>query len=340
MRRRNCALKYNPIYEEVELLGQKYKTKRIIEDILIKEGYEYFEPSNFDDIDRFLPLTNGMGQASIVKVIAGDSRILALNPDNTTSLISWIAPLWQDDVKLKLFYSSTAFRSDKEAGIIEIKQIGVERLGERDFQTDAEVLLLALDILNQFRSDFIMEISDSKYVNGLLEEIDLPLSVKRHLKGIIYRKDKKGLSDFIKTSALSEPVSKCLLNIFDLQGDAKDIVSKAKRVLLNQTMAESLQELDMLQNLLNTYGYLGRVSFDLSMITELDYYNGLTFKGYYPGYFKEALSGGRYDSFTEKYGKKIPAVGFSLDLDQMTKVSLDRSQKGCEPIGLPENSSG
>lgn len=86
-------MKYNPIYEEVEFLGQKYKTKRIIEDILIKEGYEYFEPSNFDDIDRFLPLTNSMGQAPIVKVIAGNSRILALNADNTTSLISWIAPL-------------------------------------------------------------------------------------------------------------------------------------------------------------------------------------------------------------------------------------------------------
>ncbi len=324
-------MEYNPIFQEIEFLREKYRTKKIIEDILIKEGYEYFEPPNFDDLDRFLPLTDNIGQASIVKVIAGDSRILALNPDNTTSIISWIVPFWQDDLKLKLFYSCTAFRSDNDVGIIEINQIGVERLGERDFQTDVETILLALDILNQFGSGFIMEISNSKYVNGLLEEIDLPSSVKRRLKGIIYRKDKKGLKNFIKTSNLSESLSNCLMSILDPQGDGKYFP-------LNQTMEESLQELAALREFLNAYGYLDRVFLDLSMITELDYYHGLTFKGYYPGYFKEALSGGRYDPFTEKYGKRIPAVGFSLDLDQMTKISLDRSQKGCEPIGLPENS--
>ena len=86
-------MEYNLIQKEIDLFRERYKTRRIIEDILIKEGYEYFEPSSFDDIDRFLPLMNTMGQASMVKLIASDSRILVLNPDNTTSIISRIVPL-------------------------------------------------------------------------------------------------------------------------------------------------------------------------------------------------------------------------------------------------------
>ncbi|HOV65414.1 MAG TPA: ATP phosphoribosyltransferase regulatory subunit, partial [Bacillota bacterium] len=123
-------MEYNLIQKEIDLFRERYKTRRIIEDILIKEGYEYFEPSSFDDIDRFLPLMNTMGQASMVKLIASDSRILVLNPDNTTSIISRIVPLWQEGMKLKLFYSATASRSDRELGISEIRQVGVERLGE------------------------------------------------------------------------------------------------------------------------------------------------------------------------------------------------------------------
>ena len=328
---------YNLIQKEIDLFRERYKTRRIIEDVLIKEGYEYFEPSNFDDIDRFGPLMSTMGQASMVKFIASDSRILTLNPDNTTSIISRIIPLWQDGMKLKLFYSATASRSDRELGISEIRQVGVERLGESDFQTDEEVILLALDILSQFSIDFVLEVSNSKFVDGLLGETNLSSVEKRRLKGLVYRKDKQGIADFAKGAPLPEPVSDCLLTILNLQGDAEDIKAQGKRFCMNKKMADSIQEITALKKFLDAYGYLDNVSFDLSMIAELDYYDGLMFKGYYPGYFKDALSGGRYDSFTKEYGKKIPAIGFSLDLDQVTNLRIKQKEKEGEDFGLPQN---
>ena len=56
------------------------------------------------------------------------------------------------------------------------------------------------------------------------------------------------------------------------------------------------------------------------MITELDYYDGVIFKGYYPNSFKEIIKGGRYDSFTEYFGEKVSAIGFSVELDEIANI--------------------
>ena len=82
-------------------------------------------------------------------------------------------------MKLRLFYSATASRSDRELGISEIRQVGVERLGESDFKTDEEIILLAFDILSQFSIDFVMEVSNSKFVDWSLGRTDLSPVEKR-----------------------------------------------------------------------------------------------------------------------------------------------------------------
>ena len=64
------------------------------------------------------------------------------------------------------------------------------------------------------------------------------------------------------------------------------------------------------------------IHFDLSMIPDLDYYDGIIFKGYYSSSPKKIISGGRYDSLTEKFRKKVSAIGFSINMDEMIRFMI------------------
>ena len=54
------------------------------------------------------------------------------------------------------------------------------------------------------------------------------------------------------------------------------------------------------------------LSFDLSVINDIHYYNGIVFQGFVRGIAEKVLSGGRYDSLLERMQRKGSAVGFAI----------------------------
>ena len=75
-------------------------------------------------------------------------------------------------------------------------------------------------------------------------------------------------------------------------------------------MKECIQSLDVL-------GYLENVTIDLGKVAHLDYYTGIIFEGYVSGVGTSVLSGGRYDCLLKKFGRDLPACGFSVKLDPL-----------------------
>lgn len=317
-------MEYLNIEDEIKYFGKRYELKRKIEDMLLLKGYTHIEPSTFENFEKFISLNKKIKKESMVKVLNGGSDVLVLRPDNTTNIIKKLIPRWQEGTKLKLFYNSTVFRNNPNSNIREINQMGIEYLGETPAKADREVLGLALDILNRFNGGFILEISNSKYIRGLFEAINLDEVQEKHLKDLIYHKNKFELIAYVETLNLEKGLHDCLSSILDLQGDISNIAKKAKSYYKNRTMEEALEELKVIKNFIEEKGYSQYVHFDLSMVTELDYYDGIIFKGYYPNSFKDIISGGRYDSFTEDFGRLVPAIGFSLDLDELTEINCKK----------------
>ncbi len=64
------------------------------------------------------------------------------------------------------------------------------------------------------------------------------------------------------------------------------------------------------------------------MIQDIDYYDGIIFKGFCQSIPTKILSGGRYDKSTEKYGKKVPAIGFMIDMDLITRIRMEGKGNG------------
>ena len=60
--------------------------------------------------------------------------------------------------------------------------------------------------------------------------------------------------------------------------------------------------------------------YDLGEVRGLDYYTGVHFEVYVARAGRAAGAGGRYDELMGRFGRPMPAVGFSLDLDTLAEV--------------------
>ncbi|MCD6436197.1 MAG: ATP phosphoribosyltransferase regulatory subunit, partial [Clostridiales bacterium] len=116
--------------------------------------------------------------------------------------------------------------------------------------------------------------------------------------------------------------SALLENILSMQGNMETVLNQAREYQMDKEMKSALKELEDLKDLFDKNRIIPHIHFDLSMIPDLDYYDGIIFKGYYFESNKKILSGGRYDRLTEKFGKKVSAIGFSIDMDEFVRLMI------------------
>ncbi len=312
-------MKYLNIQDEMDYYKKIYQVKKGIEDIFLDKKYTEIQLSSLEDIEVKKAIYDKEKMESMVKVVNNNSDLLTLRLDNTTGILKRIIPKVEQDRIIKLYYDSKVFRKDSTSNIKEIRQIGVECIGGT-IELDKEITNIVLDILDKFNGDFILEISNSKYIMGLIEGIGLRNEDIAKLKELIYTKNRFELNDFLTQKDIEDDMKIRLESLLDLQGSFQDIIDKAKALCINKRMEIALKEIEDLNEYIKTLNYQKYIQYDFSMIMEFSYYDGLIFKGYYPNYYKDIICGGRYDSFTEKFGRRIPAIGFSMDIDELTEI--------------------
>jgi len=232
-----------------------------------------------------------------------------------------IIPIWSNGNALKIYYVSSTFRQNKNESIVETKQFGVEYLGGK-VEADHELIYLILSIFNKLNLDFVLEIGHQKFINALFKELNLSETKEVQLKTIINDKNQFELNKFLKTENITDDCKKLLNKIFKLEGSLDRITEMLDSITLNADMIDALEELRVIKNYLETEKLLNSVTFDLSSLSNYDYYNGVTFKGYIKKVAYAILSGGRYDMLTKEFGKDVPAIGFSIDLNEVLKEVL------------------
>ncbi|MDP0505922.1 MAG: ATP phosphoribosyltransferase regulatory subunit [Fusobacterium sp. JB019] len=313
-------MKFTQIKDELNYSSKKYQLTREIEDIFINFKYIKLEPSIFEDYDDFTSINQRIKKEKIVKVINSNSKILILRPDITMNIIKKLIPRWEDDIKVKLFYNSSIFVNESNTNIKEFSQMGVEYLGEDSIDADIEIIQLVFKILKKYNKNFLLEIGNSKYINGLLDETYLTKSSKLKLKDLIYKKNKNELIKYVSNLNLKKEIKNLLFNILDFQGNMEEVIIKAEKFYMNQAMKNSIAEIKNFKKIVKEYDYLKYIHLDLSLITELDYYDGLIFKGYYENSYAEIIRGGRYNLLTQIFNINSPGIGFSINLDELIKI--------------------
>lgn len=306
------------ISDELNYQNIKYQVNKKLESMIVDEGYTLFEPTFFEDYELFVLKNKRVKKESMLKFIDSDGKILVLRPDITTSLMGQIIPKWQDQTSLKIFYNSTIFRRQSSGQRDAIRQFGIELLGDNGRQADIDMLNLILKIFNCFTLDYVVVITNTRFLDSIIDELSLSESEYSQLKDILYRKSSYDLTLFLDQRIMDKNVKEILMNIFQLQGSLMGIESTLKTFKLNQSTLEVFN--DIKQTL--TSVDMSKVMIDLSLVSMYDYYDGILFKGYVKGRMQDILSGGRYDPLTENYGKKIPAIGFTLNTQELVKEVL------------------
>ena len=126
------------------------------------------------------------------------------------------------------------------------------------------------------------------------------------------------LAEKLDSLKLSEEGKTFFLQLPWMSGD-REILEEAKQYCFCEELKEILRRLLLLADDLQQLGCV-QIRFDLGKTKNLNYYTGIVFEAYVEGVGKRVLSGGRYDTLLEKYGRNLPAVGFSIKLDALSQI--------------------
>ena len=177
--------------------------------------------------------------------------------------------------------------------------------------------MTAEKIISRYSGNYLFEIGNSKFLKGIMQACSFNKEDYDNILDLLYLKNKQELNDYLSELKYKEPMS-TLLNILDLEGSYEEITAKVEGLYLNDMMRTGLQELKIIDDYMKNIR--DKIIYDLSMVSELSYYDGIIFRGYIQGSNTEIIKGGRYDSFTEQFGVKIPAIGFTVELDELLKA--------------------
>ena len=137
---------------------------------------------------------------------------------------------------------------------------------------------------------------------------------------MLYRKNKPELEAFAQKLDIKPELKELMVNILSIRGTLKEVTERANKYFTNARRKKGIDQLNTISTLISKEDLDKYTLFDLSMVSKLDYYDGIMLKGYYKSLYKEILSGGRYDSLTESFGKRVPAIGFTIYFDALMEA--------------------
>ena len=121
-----------------------------------------------------------------------------------------------------------------------------------------------------------------------------------------------GLSELFRRRGFDTAVFDTLLALLGLECSLSELPNRLRSLAGDRLEESVLQELDELAALAE--GDDCRARFDISVLNDPHYYNGLVFRGYARGAADKVLSGGRYDRLVRRMGRSGGAVGFAVYL--------------------------
>lgn len=313
-------MQFLQLNEELRYLARKQQLNQKLEDISKKAGYMMIEPPFFEDYDQFITMNPRIKKENTVKLINTQGQILLLRPDLTTSIIKHVLPKWNLE-ELKLSYLSTTFVKGKDGHIEEKKQFGIEYLGKSGMDVDRDVILLASSIFENYQLPYLLEINHTRFLEVVIKRMGLTKEEVAELKTLIYYKNQAAITEFISTRPKTIEIE--ILNILlSLQGSKLDISQKLSLLNLDDELKQTLNDLNRLIEAIEINAPKIKLTIDLGLISDYDYYDGIVFMGFLQGTPYPLLKGGRYDSLTKQLGKDLPAIGFSLNTTELLKEIL------------------
>ncbi len=292
-------------------------------------GYNEIDTPIFEYLDLFEGETASIQQEQMYKFFEPGSRIMVLKPDYTMPIARIAATKMKNLLlPLRLSYIGNVYRYGEQGqtGQREIAQAGVELLGSREAEADAEVIALAVEsLLNLGLTEFQIDIGQVEFFKGLVEEAGLAETDSEKLRLLIHQKNTLALELQMKDLAISSETRNNLLQLPMLYGNG-EVLKSARAMTQNQRCVKALDNINQVYQILKNYGLSEYIAIDLGMVQSLNYYTGIIFQGMTREMGYPICGGGRYDTLISEFGIDVPATGFALEVNRIL-IALERQSE-------------
>ena len=281
-------------------------------------GYSCFKMSKFEEYDLYGQNKDFLISDSVITFTDTDGKLMALKPDVTLSIVK-NSPSDPKGVE-RLFYNENVYRiSDSTRRYKEIMQTGLECIGNLTDYNVFEVVFLAAKSLESISENNVLVLSHLGVLTAVFDDIECDR--KKLLKNIS-EKNIRGVRDCCSEFKIEGINAEILNTVTVSDGEPDKIINALYGKTDNPKIKKALKELNAVVLFLKSAGY-NKIRVDFSLVSDMNYYNGVIFRGYVKDVPARVISGGQYDKLMAKMGKKSKAVGFAVYLDLTERVKKE-----------------
>jgi len=288
-------------------------------------GYLPYKMSKFEEYDLYVRNKDFLISDSVITFNDTNGRLLALKPDVTLSIIKNSES--DREYKQKLYYNENVYRvSDSTHQYKEIMQAGIECIGDIDLADVFEVVYLAAKSLDAISQDFVLDISHMGVFSSVVDGISSDKTFKKEITRLVSEKNRHETYELCEKHGISSENAQTLVDFIGLYGDTEKIIPKLEPMIKTEEGARAYEELKSLCSLLEKTEFKNKIRLDFSVVNDMNYYNGIVFKGFLNGISEGVLSGGEYGKLVKRMGKDNNAIGFAIYIDLLEALEIYTSE--------------
>lgn len=311
-----------------DLLPEEMRVRRELELIMRRTseafGYGEIQTPSMENLELF---TVKSGEGIIDEIYAfkdKSGRDLALRPELTAPVIrAFVNECSVMPRPLRFYYFANCFRYERpqKGRYREFWQFGVELIGSSSYMADAEIIVLANNILKEIGIDFELKIGHVGLLRQLLKDIEGGEASK--IIRFIDKKDERGLKNYIDSASIPAKIEENIYAIIGMEGD-KEILDLVKEIVPDF-------DIDYVERLCEMLEFLN-VEYKLNMgiARGLDYYTGIVFEAFAKtglGAQSQICGGGSYRLSHLFGGQDVPSTGFALGFDRIAEIFEGKIEK-------------
>ena len=305
--------------------GKKLTLEGHLKKVFQLYGYHDIQPPTFEYFDVFRKEIGTIPSKDLYKFFDKDGNTLVLRPDITPSIARVSATLLKDEtVPVRLCYTGNTFinHSNYQGRLRETTHMGAELMGDSSVEADAEMLALVIEcLLTIGLKEFQLSVGNVDFFQSLIEDASLDEEAEERVRELINNRNFFGVEEFLESIQVKRSSKEAFASLNDLVGGITTL-AQAKNIAPNSKGVKAIKRLEKIYDILKLYGVEKFVTFDFSMSGTYGYYSGIIFRVYTFGTGDAIVKGGRYDHLTEKFGKKSPAIGFAIVIDELMNALI------------------
>ena len=291
----------------------------LLRSLYSKYGYKQYKMRKFEEYDLYVQNKDFLISDNVITFTDTNGKLMALKPDVTISIVKNTKDI--DGAVQKVYYDENVYRVSKRTrSYKEIKQAGLECIGDIDSYCVSEVLSLAVRSLLAISEQCIVDVADLAILFAFYDYAGLSYEARRKLTALISEKNTHEMKYFCAEIGMTAEEAALLEELISYNG-MPDKVLPELRIMADKIGAET--EFAEFESIISSLEpeLQSKLRIDFSVAGDINYYNGIIFKGFIDKIPESVLSGGRYDSLMQSMERKSKAIGFAVYIDMLEALN-------------------